>query len=1333
MDLRASSIKSDIVHRLRRPFPQRAVLVVFVSLSSLTCHVSDVTGPATVRDIQLAISGDSVVVMGAQALAVVRATSAGKPVTRPRIQLVSSDTMILAVSADGDSVVGRALGTATLTAQLQNSLFPDPPPSTSRIVRVVPRHLAIVPASVQFQSLGDTLPVSVIAYDAHDEVIGPVKASFSVANTALATVVNSRVASVAVGTTELRAAMIGVDTVRAPIIVGQTLQRFVFPAPIVTLDAIGADTTLVAVGLDARGNAIPGAVPTFGSTDSARVRVTQTGLVRALANGAAYVMAFRGDGLADSVRVVVNQRATRVLVSPVTTTSISSQFGQIRLAAFAYDRLGQTVTDDVPIWRSNDERIVTVDTGRVATVTGRARGDAYVVAQQDNARDSVLVTVINDPVSIDLTPESATLLTAHDSLPLKTIIKNGEGGIIDTVDYTITSSDSSVLRVLSNSWAMAVDTGRVRLIARTQSAAGPLADTSFIDVLNLPDTLRMLASVDTLTYIGDTLTAPVSIANRRGEQLARSRVAWVARAPAIASVTSTGRITANTVGSTWVVATAGALRDSIRVVVTNLVASVAINGIADGAVDTIPAIGVSIPYTATVWGTSGSALPQYRTTWTSTSPGVATVDGAGVVTSTSFGAASIIVRAGAATDTVRLLVRKPSRWHVDNVRAGNPALGTLGRPFPTIGTGVSRASDGDTVIVAAGSRYAETISVPLRLTILGDSAAFVANGRDPSRLPVLSHESGAAAIAVSTGPFVVRYLSIVHVVPGAAIAVSGADATISSVFVNPGRVDAPLGSGFLIQNAPLNARIDSVRIESVRGYGVRMVNAAGARVMRTRIMNVVTDAGGAPVSGEDGAGIALIGGRGAVLTRNVVTTTDGPQITLAGTTDGSLTYNTLSGERQLARLSSVVGITTVSDNDFDLARVAGDAYTGTSVTDGRSGLEVAASAGVQIERNTFRTSAGVASLMDAIHVADTRATRLDGNHFHGGRRAVRSERSAWDMLRSRTDSVAVGIESLGGDSITFSDDTLVNASVGCISQRNGFADLQRVVMTQCGVGDAPALGVIGGTLTVDALDVRGTNPRAVRADSARVVRLRRSIVRGPLAGTVGVGGLAGVDLSADSVTVTASLVTGYPDRASVYVTGTTVRVDSTTANRSQTGIIVGGAPSAIDVRDNDIADNSLAGLSMRAGALVAAPGTWWGDDRGPAGTSGATLGDTIVGPVLASPYRATPLRPGSVAALLVLLRGNGQIGPQQTTLPLPFSVRLVDADGLPVKGVAVKFTIPNNSNATFTNNLKTVNVISNDSGIAEATMKLPKQFSFTVVSVTAPGATNTVSFTAIGQ
>jgi hypothetical protein len=1107
---------------------------------------------------------------------------------------------------------------------------------------------------------------------------------------------------------------------------------------VVNFDALGLDTTLVAIARDIRGNAMPGA-PVWESGDSTRVRVSPGGVARSLANGVTWALARRPDGRADSLRLVVDQRATSVLIT-ASTTIISSQAGQISLIGRGFDRNGQFVTDDTPFWSSLAEDKASVDPphGRVAIVTGNRAGTATIVARQDGASGSIDVTVINDPASIAVRPRFFTLQSAGEQLLDTVTVRNADNGIIDGAAVLWSSSDPRVATVNGSGLIVAVDSGRTRVVARVQQANGNfLADTTMVNVTNTPVSVKILVADDTLTWLGDTVTVPVRILNGRDTPLPPTRVHWISRQPGVASVSSTGQVVATGVGTTYIVAAADSAspwpRDSMRLTVTNLVASVAIDGVADGAIDTLPALGDAIPYTATVWGTSGLTLPSYPHSWSSTSPSIVSVSKDGVATAIGFGSASVIVRAAGAADTVRIVVRHPSRIRVDNQRSGVLQLGTYAHPMASIVAALARAGANDSVLVAPGAPYAENFAIPPRVTVLGDSAAFVAGGRNPSLLATVSHQAGTAAVVMNGGSATLRYFAIVHSVSGAAVVAVASDVELSSIYVNPGRTDTPLGSGILIDGSPFTARVDASSVESVRGYGIRFVNTNGGRVTQTRVTGVTRDSAVvSPPSTGDGAGIAVFGGRSALVSGNTVRGAEGTQILLSGTLDGSVANNTVSGERQLVLVTGAGGLTTVVDNRFDQTRIASEPYTGNSLTDGRSGLEVRSSSGVQIERNRFRDGAGVASQMDAVHLADARSLRLDANDFSGGRRAIRSERSSWTLMRSRADTVAVAIEALGSDSISLSSDTLVSASAACLALRSATTVIAGLVLNQCGVGDMPALGVIRGSIRIDDLDVRGTNPRAIAADSASVAKLHQITVRGPLAGTVGVAGLGGIELAADSVGITNAMVTGFSDRAAIHVTGvSSVRVDSTTANSSRNGIVVAGAPASIDLRTNDVSDADSAGLVMRAGATVTVSDVWWGDGRGPANTASGSVGDTIVGPVLVSAARSLPLRPGSVAALLRMLRGDGQVAPNNTNLPRPFSVRLVDADGLPVKNVAVKYTIPATSLSTFTNGLKTINVITNDSGIAEATLRV-RGTTQTVVTVTAPGAPNVLTFTAVG-
>jgi hypothetical protein len=189
-----------------------------------------------------------------------------------------------------------------------------------------------------------------------------------------------------------------------------------------------------------------------------------------------------------------------------------------------------------------------------------------------------------------------------------------------------------------------------------------------------------------------------------------------------------------------------------------------------------------------------------------------------------------------------------------------------------------------------------------------------------------------------------------------------------------------------------------------------------------------------------------------------------------------------------------------------------------------------------------------------------------------------------------------------------------------------------------------------------------------------------------------------------------------------------VRVDSSAANQSGFGLKVAGSPNALLVRDDDFYDADSAAVSMAAGA---ASNVWWGDARGPRGTSLATVGDTIIGAVVATPIRAVPIRPGVTAARMYMLRGDGQSAPSGTSLPLALSVRVTDANGLPVKNIAVKFALPSSSKNDFNGISKSVNVITNDSGIAEVTVRIRERGTFTV-TVTAPGVFDVLAFSGQG-
>ncbi len=121
-------------------------------------------------------------------------------------------------------------------------------------------------------------------------------------------------------------------------------------------------------------------------------------------------------------------------------------------------------------------------------------------------------------------------------------------------------------------------------------------------------------------------------------------------------------------------------------------------------------------------------------------------------------------------------------------------------------------------------------------------------------LPLIGHDSGAAGVtAYTSAPMTVRYFALRHTLDGPAIDGDGSDLRIEYFYVNPpGSVTTRIGRGISIANSLSGSRISRSEVDSVRGYGVKLVNAANAVVAGVTVHGVDS------LPGESGAGIALL-------------------------------------------------------------------------------------------------------------------------------------------------------------------------------------------------------------------------------------------------------------------------------------------------------------------------------------------------------------------------------------------------------------------------------------------------------------------------------------------
>lgn len=188
---------------------------------------------------------------------------------------------------------------------------------------------------------------------------------------------------------------------------------------------------------------------------------------------------------------------------------------------------------------------------------------------------------------------------------------------------------------------------------------------------------------------GDSLVLPIDALDSAGVFVPNSLLRWESTASSVASVSSTGRVRAVGVGSTFIFARSGTVRDSIRIVVRpRITITVA------PRTDTLDFLGDSTRFTATVGG-APSPVSVY---WSSSDTSVAVARTSGWVLGRRPGAAWIhAFDESGARDSARLVVRQvvdslriqPASVRLPVERSGTFAVSAVdagGALFPVPGT-----------------------------------------------------------------------------------------------------------------------------------------------------------------------------------------------------------------------------------------------------------------------------------------------------------------------------------------------------------------------------------------------------------------------------------------------------------------------------------------------------------------------------------------------------------------------------------------------------------------------------------------------------------------------
>ena len=1331
----------------------RAAAIAAVLASTSTCQITDALRPAALKNVALAYAGDTVLVVAAPVRPQINVTVDGAPLADARLRFSSSDTGIVAVHAD--TLLPRSRGAVALTVSLVSSALPANPPSVTRTLQVVADTVTLDSAAVRFSSLGDTVTLASTARDALGAAIPGVTCLWSSSDTmvvALAPV--GHLTARGNGTATVRA-MVDRDTAMVTVTVAQQLAHWTFNPASLTISALTDTASVVATGHDPRGNPIVGLAPASWTVgDATVVTVSGSGLVTSVRSGSTYLYAVRG-GVRDSLPVSVVQRATSVTITPRPVPPITSLGGQVQLTARAFDRRGIEIQAATPLWFTLEPGNVQVSSAGL--VTALAIGTAHVVASLDAGADTAAITISNDPATLTVLPDSATATSLGDTLVFRALARNGRGDSVAAIASWRTP-DSTIVNLLSDGRAIALAVGTARLIA----SVGSKADTALAKVTNVPASVDITPAAVAFTSLGDVDTVPVTIRNARGAALTRGAVTWTSDDATIAKVSTSGVVTAVDTGQTVVRATSGTLYDSVLVTVQNLPASMVVS---NPSVDTLTAIGQTLVLPVTVSNARGVSIPNYPVAWRSTNrAAIDTVLPTGAALAIGWGVTSLIARAGTIADTVRLAVVNPTRLYVSNALFTGLRVGTFERPYGKIQDAVNAADAGDTVVVLRGvGGYSESVSLARRIVILGDSSAYVSGGRNPSLLPLLAHDTGAAAITANTSaPVAVHYLAIRHTLDGPAFTSDGSDVDLQRVYVNPpGTVTTRIGRGISVKNSSSGTVLKNLTVLSVRGYGLSLESSSAANITSDSIIGV--DSIGVP---EGGAGISLRGGASINVDNNVIRATRGPRILVRGAASATVMNHTFSGQHPLIQLDSVTGLVEITSNTFQVGYDSYDASdspncsvdtrcAGVLITDSRNGALVGGyssfvswTSPANIHNNVFynANSPGYANTGTAIRVRRSEAYGYSNEYrymgtgylLEGNSKAYFSGNTAdttgWLGTITDVDSLYLGAETTHEAGVVYkftatsAGTPFVNSLLGNFNRRIGnlvniwdsgaFASFDQTRFTAA--PNAVAILVYG-----KALYFQWDTILAV-GDS----------VPGAYSGGLYYNG-AVTAINVDLTYFANTWINGFAYLPGVILYGTSSELNVSASGLTQNRVglhidpTVPGTLNIYSGDNNSIFDNFAGGLEDERSTGGGLFGWWWGDTRGPRGAANpAATGDSVLAaPASPTGVLSAPPFTGSVAAGIRQVRGTGQTAVHGTTLPKALTARVVDAFGLPVPGVTVTFTVTGGGGNLAGQTTQTVTT--NGDGLAEVTWTLGPSAGANTVSATGAGL-NTLYFSATG-
>jgi trimeric autotransporter adhesin len=321
---------------------------------------------------------------------------------------------------------------------------------------------------------------------------------------------------------------------------------------------------------------------------------------------------------------------TRIDLSPTSANVFVGQTSSF--TASPKDADGASVSGKTVSWSSSDESIAKVSGG---VVTGVKAGSVAITAAVGSVQAKADVKVLVPVATIALTPSPDTIIIGGTS-QLSATLKDASGATITDRVVTWKSSNDLIASVSTAGLVTSKSLGSAEITATVEEKSA----TTTVVVIPPPVATVSVTPPASSLIVGGTVQLSATTKDANGNPLSGRTVTWTSSDQSIATVSTTGVVTAQALGSATITATSEEKTATATITVT--LAPVQTVAVSPSSVSVKP--GSTTQLTATLSDATGHALTGRDIAWSTSDASKATISGTGTtvtITGVSYGSVTI--------------------------------------------------------------------------------------------------------------------------------------------------------------------------------------------------------------------------------------------------------------------------------------------------------------------------------------------------------------------------------------------------------------------------------------------------------------------------------------------------------------------------------------------------------------------------------------------------------------------------------------------------------------------------------------------------------------------